>query len=157
MGPALPVRGAADSLTWAQCCSSVTANDLRWAQRVSSNMLPMVPNRPSVSPRLNYRWSQMGPTLPLRSAADGLEGAQCLSSVKVPMVSDGPSIACEVLPIASHGPSVASQRHCRWSHMGPAGLLQFTADDLKWAQCLSSVKLPTASDGPSTARERCCR
>jgi hypothetical protein len=51
MGPELPVRGSADSLTGAGLFLSDTANGIVWAQRVSSSILPTVSNGPSASLR----------------------------------------------------------------------------------------------------------
>jgi hypothetical protein len=75
------------------CLLSYTADGLEWAQHVSSELLPMVSNGPSMSPQLYCQWSRMGPAYLLRDAADGLEWAQHVSSKKLLMVSDGPRMS----------------------------------------------------------------
>ena len=62
----------------------------------------------------------MGPASPLRNIVDSLKWAQRYSLVTLPMVLNGPSVALE--------------KYCQLSQMGPVLLFHETADGLEWAQ-----------------------
>jgi hypothetical protein len=70
-----------------------TADGLAWAQQVSSVTLPMVLNGPSMETADGLEWAQHVPSVKLlRETVDGFEWAQ-RSLVKLPMVSDEPSMS----------------------------------------------------------------
>jgi hypothetical protein len=68
----------------------------------------------------------MGPFLPVRETADGLEWAHFCQSEKLPIALNG--------PIASGGQ---------------------TANGLEWAHFFQSEKLPMALNGPISASQSC--